>query len=63
VTGLAPQRRSNHRVPRPSFVGDSDAHIVRRLIAILFALYSGKARYILDIDAPACSAACISRNI
>src|SRR4029077_4347908 len=25
-----------------SFVGDSDAHIVRGLIAILFALYSGK---------------------
>ena len=32
-----------------SFVGDSDAHIVRGLIAILFALYSGKpAREILD---------------
>ena len=28
--------------PRLSFVGDSDAHIVRGLIAILFALYSGK---------------------
>jgi cysteine desulfuration protein SufE len=34
------------------FVGDSDAHIVRGLIAILLALYSGKpARKILDIDA------------
>ena len=31
-----------------SFVGDSDAHIVRGLIAVLFALYSGKrAREIL----------------
>jgi cysteine desulfuration protein SufE len=34
------------------FEGDSDAHIVRGLIAILFALYSGKsAREILAIDA------------
>src|SRR6202012_2357809 len=34
------------------FVGDSDAHIVRGLIAILFALYSGQpARRILDTDA------------
>ena len=40
--------------PRLSFVGDSDAHIVRGLIAILFALYSGKpAREILDTDAVA----------
>jgi cysteine desulfuration protein SufE len=38
--------------PILSFEGDSDAHIVRGLIAILFALYSGKsARTILDIDA------------
>lgn len=37
--------------PRLYFRGDSDAHIVRGLIAILFALYSGrKAREILDID-------------
>jgi cysteine desulfuration protein SufE len=36
------------------FSGDSDAHIVRGLIAILFALYSGRpARDILAIDAPA----------
>src|SRR5258708_21397667 len=27
------------------FVGDSDAHIVRGLIAILFAVYSGKLAY------------------
>jgi cysteine desulfuration protein SufE len=34
------------------FTGDSDAHIVRGLIAILFAIYSGKpARDILDADA------------
>lgn len=39
-------------VPRLTFVGDSDAHIVRGLIAILFAIYSGKtAKEILDIDA------------
>ena len=38
--------------PRLTFAGDSDAHIVRGLIAILFALYSGKpAREILNIDA------------
>ncbi len=35
-----------------AFVGDSDAHIVRGLIAILFALYSGKgAQDILSVDA------------
>jgi cysteine desulfuration protein SufE len=40
--------------PSLSFVGDSDAHIVRGLIAILFALYSGKpAREILATDAVA----------
>jgi len=34
------------------FEGDSDAHIVRGLIAILFAVYSGKpAQEILDVDA------------
>ena len=37
--------------PTLSFEGDSDAHIVRGLIAILFALYSGRrAKEILDID-------------
>ena len=36
------------------FEGDSDAHIVRGLVAILFALYSGKqAREILATDAAA----------
>jgi cysteine desulfuration protein SufE len=34
------------------FTGDSDAHIVRGLIAILFAIYTGKpARHILAVDA------------
>jgi cysteine desulfuration protein SufE len=38
--------------PVLTFEGDSDAHIVRGLVAILFALYSGKsAKAILDIDA------------
>jgi cysteine desulfuration protein SufE len=39
-------------IPRLSFVGDSDAHIVRGLIAILFSLYSGRtADKIVQIDA------------
>ena len=38
--------------PRLRFEGDSDAHIVRGLIAILFAIYSGqRADEILLIDA------------
>jgi cysteine desulfuration protein SufE len=38
--------------PVLSFLGDSDAHIVKGLIAILFALYSGKhAKEILALDA------------
>ncbi|MGH6736111.1 MAG: SufE family protein [Methyloceanibacter sp.] len=38
--------------PRLTFIGDSDAHIVRGLIAILFAIYVGKtADEILAIDA------------
>lgn len=38
--------------PTLELVGDSDAHIVKGLIAILFALYSGQsARKILDTDA------------
>ena len=37
--------------PRLRFQGDSDAHIVRGLIAILFALYSGRsAEDIVEID-------------
>jgi cysteine desulfuration protein SufE len=38
--------------PELIFVGDSDAHIVRGLIAVLLSLYSGKpAREILAVDA------------
>jgi cysteine desulfuration protein SufE len=38
--------------PMLTFSGDSDAHIVRGLIAILFAMFSGKrAREILAADA------------
>jgi len=38
--------------PELTFAGDSDAHIVRGLIAILFAIFSGKpAKDILSIDA------------
>ena len=38
--------------PALHFIGDSDAHIVRGLIAVLFALYSGKpARHIISTDA------------
>jgi cysteine desulfuration protein SufE len=38
--------------PVLTFAGDSDAHIVRGLIAILFAIYSGKpAKEILAVDA------------
>ena len=40
--------------PVLSFEGDSDAHIVRGLIAVLFSLYSGKgAKDILSTDAVA----------
>ena len=40
--------------PVLTFVGDSDAHIVRGLIAILLIVYSGQpAREILDTDAVA----------
>lgn len=40
--------------PRLDFKGDSDAHIVKGLIAILLALYSGRrASEILEADATA----------
>ena len=40
---LAPSRAPNGAAgPALDFRGDSDAHIVRGLIAIVFALYSGK---------------------
>ncbi|MEA2952662.1 MAG: cysteine desulfuration protein SufE [Alphaproteobacteria bacterium] len=50
---LATKTRPNGAAgPVLNFVADSDAHIVRGLIAILFALYSGKpARDILSTDA------------
>src|SRR6188768_3817347 len=49
LTHVKPSETS---APMLTFEGDSDAHIVRGLIAILFALYSGKgAREILDINA------------
>jgi cysteine desulfuration protein SufE len=49
---LATMVNPDNGVPRLTFHGDSDAHIVRGLIAILFALYSGnRADAILGIDA------------
>jgi cysteine desulfuration protein SufE len=52
---LATHRQPNGEGgPVLTFAGDSDAHIVRGLIAILFAIYSGKnARDILATDAVA----------
>ena len=44
--------RSEQGEPVINYVGDSDAHIVRGLIAILLSLYSGQtAKRILDTDA------------
>jgi len=49
---LDTQVRRDGNEPVLTFVGDSDAHIVRGLIAILFAIFSGKpARDILATDA------------
>jgi len=46
--------RNASNEPLLKYLGDSDAHIVRGLIAILLTLYSGRApREILEIDAPA----------
>jgi cysteine desulfuration protein SufE len=51
---LATTVHQNGDGPQLSFLGDSDAHIVRGLIAILMALYSDqKAEHILKIDANA----------
>ena len=51
---LVTHKTPNAGGPVLSFEGDSDAHIVRGLVAILFALYSGKpAKEILDTDASA----------
>jgi cysteine desulfuration protein SufE len=44
--------KKNGAGPVVEFQGDSDAHIVKGLIAILFALYSGQpAKNIIDTDA------------
>src|SRR5271169_3166974 len=46
--------RSGGNGPVLKYVGDSDAHIVRGLIAILLTLYSGRSpQEILSTDAPA----------
>ena len=46
--------RNNGNEPVLNYLGDSDAHIVRGLIAILFAMYSGRsAKHILATDAVA----------
>ena len=49
---LSRQVARDHGTPVLSYLGDSDAHIVRGLIAILLTLYSGrKAEEILATDA------------
>ena len=49
---LATKVASEGGAPRLTFEGDSDAHIVRGLIAILFAIYDGRrAEEILATDA------------
>jgi cysteine desulfuration protein SufE len=49
TTEIRPNGRDG---PVLTFLGDSDAHIVRGLVAILFALYSGRsAREIVETDA------------
>ena len=48
-------KRVDRAGPEPvlNYLGDSDAHIVRGLVAILLTLYSGRTpRDILKIDAP-----------
>jgi cysteine desulfuration protein SufE len=51
---LATKAEREGAVPKLAFIGDSDAHLVRGLIAVLFSLYSGKpADAILGIDANA----------
>jgi cysteine desulfuration protein SufE len=49
---LATHTEPANGAPRLSFEGDSDAHIVRGLIAILFSIYDGKsADEIVSTDA------------
>src|SRR5678815_225963 len=46
--------RAGNGKPRLNYLGDSDAHIVRGLVAILLTLYSGRTpQEILDLDAEA----------
>src|SRR6202048_5612305 len=46
--------RNASNQPLLKYLGDSDAHIVRGLIAILLTLYSGRTpQQVLAIDAPA----------
>jgi cysteine desulfuration protein SufE len=50
----APHSPASGKAPALEFKGDSDAHIVRGLIAILFAIYQGRtAGEILSTDARA----------
>jgi cysteine desulfuration protein SufE len=45
-------KRNGAGEPVLTFIGDSDAHIVRGLIAILLAIYSGQtAKRVLEVDA------------
>ncbi|WP_182085580.1 SufE family protein [Aureimonas sp. ME7] len=47
-------RRDDAAPPRVFFAGQSDAHIVKGLVAIALSLYSGRpANEILDLDADA----------
>ncbi|MGB5950719.1 MAG: SufE family protein [Parvibaculum sp.] len=49
---LVTETKHGDKEPRLVFRGDSDAHIVRGLIAILLQIFSGKTpREILDVDA------------
>ena len=51
-TKVSPDGSASPDGPMLNFIGDSDAHIVRGLIAILLALYSGKpAKDIIATDA------------
>ncbi len=51
---LVPEWRSSSEGPRFSYQGDSDAHIVRGLVAIVLALYDGRTRdAVLRVDAKA----------
>jgi len=51
---LSKQVDDGQMPPRLSFRGDSDAHIVRGLVAIVLALFNNRTpREILDIDAEA----------